>query len=100
VKDAERCSVCGAIFVIDGGSFSCPACGSSVGESEAGCPNCGEHFRQFTPRTCPVCGRPVGQNEEKCQCGAIMGDKCPECGASLAQEDTVCANCGAAFEFI
>lgn len=99
-KDAGGCPACGAIFVADGGTFTCPACGSMVKESDATCANCGEPFRLFTPHTCPVCGRPVAPNAEKCQCGAILGERCPECGALLGEEDIECSNCGAVFEFI
>ncbi|MDW5563289.1 MAG: zinc ribbon domain-containing protein [Methanomassiliicoccus sp.] len=99
-KNSSGCPACGAIFVADGGIFLCPGCGSPVKESDAICANCGEPFRMFVPRNCPVCGSSVGPSEDKCRCGAILGDRCPECGAVLAQEDIVCSNCGAAFEFI
>ncbi len=98
--DANGCSACGAIFVADGGTFTCPACGSTVKGSDAMCAHCGEPFRTFSPQTCPACGNPVPPNAEKCQCGAILGDRCPECGALLGEEDTECSNCGAVFEFI
>jgi hypothetical protein len=99
-KSASGCRACGAIFVADGGMFSCPACGSLVRETDAVCSNCGEPFRPFIPQTCPACGRSVAPNSEKCQCGAVLGDRCPECGALLGETDIECSNCGAVFEFI
>lgn len=99
-EDAGSCPGCGAIFIIDGGTFNCPSCGTEMGEDERKCPTCGEPFRQFVRPTCPVCRRPVGQDDKICSCGAVLGEFCPECGIRLPEEDTVCKNCGAVFEFI
>lgn len=99
-EDASSCPACSAIFITSGGTFTCSECGTPFGENERVCPSCGEPFRTFTPPVCPACNNPVGPNDKKCQCGAVLGDGCPECGFLLSEEDTVCAHCGAVFEFI
>jgi hypothetical protein len=101
VQDTAGCPACGAVYVAPGEIFCCPVCSSPVMEGDnAECPNCGEHFLLFRPRSCPACGRTVRPNEQKCQCGALLDDRCPECGSPLSETDSTCPNCGAAFEFI
>jgi hypothetical protein len=97
--EATSCP-CGVIFVAEGGSFACPACGFLVKEGDAYCGRCGERFQQMVPPGCPVCGRPIAPNAETCACGAILGNHCPECGAELLEGDSACRTCGTAFEFI
>lgn len=99
-EEAINCRSCGAIFVADGGTFACPSCGFLVRESAASCGRCGEPFHQYQPRTCPVCDRPISLTAETCVCGAILNDRCPECGAELAPGATECGTCGAEFEFV
>lgn len=91
---------CGAIFVEEGGRFKCPECGTSISEDESGCRNCGERFDHLDTQTCPLCKRILPQGEEVCECGALIGDSCPECGNELAASESTCRNCGVVFELI
>jgi RNA polymerase subunit RPABC4/transcription elongation factor Spt4 len=96
---AESCD-CGAIFVEEGGNFKCPECGEIVSEDENECPNCGEHFDHLETQTCPLCGRILPQGEDVCECGAVIGDCCPECRHELAPGESTCRVCGAVFELV
>jgi predicted nucleic acid-binding Zn ribbon protein len=98
-ENATGCA-CGAIFVPEGGNFPCPACGAPVKEGSAACSSCGESFDQVYPLHCPVCGRIVPANAETCECGAILNNRCPECGAELAEDDSTCRTCGTEFDFV
>jgi ribosomal protein S27AE len=97
--DSARCE-CGAIFLEEGESFQCPSCGLIMAELEGECPRCGEIFETFDIVNCPVCGSYLSAHAEICECGALIGGCCPECGAPLGPEDMYCISCGAEFEFI
>ena len=65
-----------------GGTRSCPSCGSLVPMSSAFCPNCGATMS--APQAQPA--KP----------GQAAGPKfCPNCGAALAGGPKFCPNCGA-----
>ena len=45
---------------------------------------------------CPVCGKPAGTGKFCSSCGASLSlNKCPECGAEVAQGAKFCSSCGA-----
>lgn len=98
-EESEACG-CGAIFVREGGTFSCPRCGIEVLESEERCPGCGEKFDRYEFNICPLCGKVIGEKDEFCECGAVFGNLCPECGHDLTPSESICSHCGTVFEII
>lgn len=91
---------CGAIFVREGETFQCPTCGSFLDEHANRCDKCGERFEGYDLEFCRLCGGMLNINGVCVECGAISGEKCPVCGSALGIEDTICSNCGTAFELI
>ncbi len=91
---------CGAIIVEEEEDFQCPSCGLKMTEPSAVCPRCGEIFEIFEIVECPVCGRQVPTDADVCECGALIGGRCPECGNKLGPDDLVCDQCGTEFEFV
>jgi hypothetical protein len=100
MEPGMRSCECGAIFQEEGIDFCCPICGTHVSEGETSCPYCGEIFDCYRLINCPVCGLLVEEDIEVCECGAVLNDRCPECGAPLGPEDRYCRKCGAEFEFV
>jgi hypothetical protein len=96
---SRRCE-CGAIFQEEGVDFCCPICGTQISEENTVCPYCGEIFDCYRLINCPVCGLLIDEDTEVCDCGAVLIDRCPGCGAPLGPEDRYCISCGAEFEFI
>jgi len=95
----RQCS-CGAIFTEEGSDFCCPVCGTRVPEGETRCSYCGEVFESHRMVVCPLCGQFVLEEGEICECGALLGDRCPECGARLEPDAIRCETCNSEFEFI
>ena len=100
LEPGARVCECGAIFHEEGIDFCCPICGTHISEGETSCSYCGEIFDCYRLVNCPVCGLLVEEGTEVCECGAVLNDRCPECGAPLGYEDRFCPGCGAEFEFI
>ncbi len=98
-REAAVCD-CGAVFLGKDGSFSCPACGQSVGGGMDRCPGCDEAFREYLAAHCAHCGSLAPEGETVCGCGTLLGDNCPDCGCSLGRHDEVCPICGLMFEFV
>ncbi|MBC7108014.1 MAG: zinc-ribbon domain-containing protein [Methanomassiliicoccales archaeon] len=91
---------CGAIFVHEGEIFLCPSCGAFVREQDNICSNCGEVFERYELDICPLCGATI-ENADVCdRCGAVFGNKCPECGHELKPDESICMYCGTVFELI
>jgi uncharacterized Zn-finger protein len=95
----KRCS-CGAIFTDEGTDFCCPTCGTRIQEGKTKCPYCGELFESYRMVACPVCGQLMMEEAAVCSCGALLGNKCPGCGADLDPYATRCPVCNSEFEFI
>jgi len=91
---------CGAVIVEEGQEFDCPSCGTRVPADQNACPLCHERFDLISSRTCEVCGAAMSEDALVCNCGALIGERCPECGSPLESDDLFCARCGAAFEFV
>lgn len=91
---------CGSIIVEEGESFECPSCGTEVPADMSFCPGCKERFDVVEEPICQVCGRVIAGGKGVCDCGALTDNMCPECGAYLEPDDTVCGRCGTAFEFV
>jgi hypothetical protein len=89
---------CGAIFVRENDSFLCPECGGRVSLGDMSCPVCGEEFRECDIVRCPSCGRNFDAKEGACECGAFLGDACPECGSKIEGDDSFCGKCGCRIE--
>ncbi|MDD1771161.1 MAG: hypothetical protein LUO79_08775, partial [Methanomassiliicoccales archaeon] len=98
-QGTNECS-CGAIIVDEGEDFDCPSCGTRVPADRTECLICRELFDVRPAGSCPICGRPVAPGLSVCECGAMLCDSCPECGASLGKDDSYCGHCGAHFEFV
>jgi len=99
LQGTNECA-CGAIIVDEGEDFDCPSCGTRVPADRIECPICRERFDVQSSGSCPVCGKPVVPGSATCECGALLGETCPECGTSLGREDSFCGRCGASFEFV
>ncbi|OPY31492.1 MAG: Double zinc ribbon [Methanomassiliicoccales archaeon PtaU1.Bin124] len=91
---------CGAIFVRENDSFLCPECGGRVSLERMICESCGEIFRDCEIVRCPSCNRNFDAVEGACECGAFLGERCPECGGELGAEDASCGHCGCQIETI
>ena len=65
----------------------CAQCGSSLGEDQVFCPNCGARKQQLPPnRNCFNCGAQVPQGVAFCpSCGAKIGDNPCEVNPAIAQ---------------
>ncbi len=98
-QGTNECS-CGAIIVDEGEDFDCPSCGTRVPADRTECPICRERFDVHSTGSCPICGKTIVPGTTTCECGAMLGDACPECGASLGRDDSYCGQCGAHFEFV
>jgi hypothetical protein len=96
---SNECS-CGAIVVEEGEAFTCPSCGAEVPPTRTECQYCRERFDVITSPVCPVCGRLVEEGRGACECGAVLGVTCPECGSELGPDDSACGRCGTIFEFV
>lgn len=92
--------VCGAIIIDDDEVFECPSCGTEVPANMMQCPGCRERFDLVEEPICPICGLLVSSQDGVCDCGGLAKDECPQCGASLAPEDTKCPSCGTIFELV
>jgi len=103
-KNEGKCPYCGAI--IAPGNTSCQSCGAPV-RSPAGpaapqrptIPTIPMRIggQPSTPQTvCPTCGKRVPSAKFCCECGAPMGQTCPNCGESLPAgiPSKFCPNCG------
>jgi hypothetical protein len=96
---SNECS-CGAIVIEESEAFACPSCGEQVPPGRSECPGCRERFDVIASPVCPVCGRVVDEAEGVCDCGAVLGSSCPECGSELNPDDRACGKCGTIFEFV
>ncbi|MFP4170590.1 MAG: double zinc ribbon domain-containing protein [Methanomassiliicoccales archaeon] len=96
---ASMCN-CGAIFIEEGSTFQCPNCRTRILYSDSECPRCGEAFDLYETVSCPACDRTLPSEWEVCTCGALLADRCPECGAPLEPDDLRCGRCGTEFEFL
>lgn len=97
--DRRECD-CGAFFLDENTEFHCPACSTKVPQLDESCPGCGMLFECYPTTTCPVCGQLLREEIGVCDCGAVLGERCPECHASLGPDEKRCSHCGAEFEFI
>ncbi len=98
-KEANVCD-CGAVFLETDGSFTCPNCGSRVGEDYLNCPHCSERFKEYDAVHCNYCKALVPEGENVCECGTVLDDKCPDCGWRLGRDEDRCPICGLMFELI
>jgi RNA polymerase subunit RPABC4/transcription elongation factor Spt4 len=76
LKDAEICSVCGAILK----GKKCVSCGEEIPFSAEVCPNCGadQHPKIIEPWVCEVCGQKNIATVDVCKsCGSPKGTKNP-----------------------
>lgn len=102
------CPACGSQFDPAEGPCSvcnypvCPNCHVNLEDGEVACPRCGQGIPAFgataaTLGACPQCERTIPLGCDECpRCGQTV---CPECLAAIAEDDVVCARCGAEFEF-
>jgi hypothetical protein len=96
--DARQCE-CGAVFVEDD-RFDCAICGSVVFADTMVCGHCGDTYQAYTPMLCPICSKVFNREKGMCECGAFIGDSCPECGIPLERDDRACPRCGTLFEYV
>ncbi len=85
-------------------TFECPDCGATLRADDKICSKCGAEFEdegdddedeQHEEKRAEV-------KEDRTELDDVeVGEdlyECPDCGASLGEDDTICSNCGAEFE--
>ncbi|MDI3482283.1 MAG: hypothetical protein PWQ88_154 [Candidatus Methanomethylophilaceae archaeon] len=98
-KETMICD-CGAVFLDDEGSFSCPSCGEKVQAGQLNCPKCDDRFQEYRAVHCPRCHSLLPEGETVCECGLLIDNHCPDCGWELGRDDERCPICGLMFEFV
>lgn len=74
----------------------CNKCGLKVPENSKFCLNCGEKILNPSEELiiCKSCGKQTLKGKFCMECGAVLANKCPNCGLELASNAKFCLNCG------
>jgi DNA-directed RNA polymerase subunit RPC12/RpoP len=77
-------------------TYECPDCGAELGADDTVCSSCGAEFEDDEEDEYE--DSEEGTEEESKEKDEDEGFECPDCGADLGADDTVCSSCGAEFE--
>ena len=78
-------------------SVKCAKCGAELPAGAKFCLRCGEKVSVPEPDKiiCPKCGQSTPRGKFCIECGALLANKCPNCGAEVPAGGKFCLECGA-----
>ena len=79
-----------------GQTVQCPNCGNVLPSNAKFCLECGTKIEQPESNEiiCPACGKKTPKGKFCMECGQLLINKCPNCGADIPSGGKFCLECG------